>query len=101
MIIYAVQITIKATRETAWLEFMQQKHINEVMETGCFSEYHLLKQLDWDSDTEARYVIQYNCPSKQILDEYFELHAPRLREDVSHHFGGEFAAERKIYEIVN
>jgi hypothetical protein len=100
MIIYSVQVTILQTREAAWLEFMQQKHLNEVLDTGCFNGHQLLKQADWDSETDARYVINYSCPSRQILDEYFELHAPRLREDVAHHFGGEFSAERKIYEVL-
>ena len=100
MLIYSVQVTIAKKHEQAWLDYMQGTHLNDVIQTGCFSGHQMMKQTDWDSETESRYVINYACPSRQILDEYFELHAPKLREDVSKHFGGLFAAERRVFEVL-
>jgi Domain of unknown function (DUF4286) len=99
MIIYAVQVTITDQAEANWLKFMLETHIPEVMQTHCFLAYEILRQTDFISRNESRYVIHYRCADLTILQQYFDTFATALREDVQKHFAGEFSAERFIYEV--
>ncbi|MGE5521009.1 MAG: DUF4286 family protein, partial [Candidatus Dadabacteria bacterium] len=48
MIIYNVTTKINASVADSWLRWMQQEHIPEVMDTGCFSEYRFARLLEQD-----------------------------------------------------
>ena len=100
MIIYSVYITVQQSAATEWIEYMQQKHLNDVMATGCFESCQMLKQTDVISDDTGHYVIQYNSNSMEKVQHYLDEHAQRLRQDVVVHFGDRFTAERKLYEVV-
>lgn len=101
MIIYSVHITIQQTAAAGWLEYMQQKHLNDVLQTGCFVSCRMLKQTDFSSENAEQYVIQYTTASMEKLQHYFDEHALRLRQDVVAHFGDSFTAERRIYEVIS
>lgn len=100
MIIYSVQITIQKSVSENWLAYMQQKHIREVMDTGCFSSFQLLKQTDFEDDINDRYIVNYACVSEDLLQKYLTNFAASLREDVVKHFEHQFTAERKIYKLL-
>jgi hypothetical protein len=97
MIIYAVQITILKAESERWLKFMQQKHIKEVMATGCFISFQLLKQTDYTDAHYERFLANYTSASMNDLQQYLDKHADALREDVISRFPNQFKAERKIY----
>ncbi|MBK9327837.1 MAG: DUF4286 family protein [Sphingobacteriales bacterium] len=101
MIIYSVYITIQQTASAAWLKFMQQKHLNDVMQTGCFVSCQMLKQTESGSDNAEQYVIQYSAESMEKLQYYLDRHALRLRQDVVVQFGDSFTAQRRIYEVIS
>ena len=48
MIIYNVTIKIDWTIHDAWLAWMQQVHIPELVATGCFTRSQLVRLLDTD-----------------------------------------------------
>ncbi|MFN8239057.1 MAG: DUF4286 family protein [Chitinophagales bacterium] len=100
MLIYSVHITLEQAAETEWLEYMQQKHLNDVMATDCFVSCQMLKQTDFISDNTVEYVIQYSANTMEKLQHYLDEHAMRLRQDVVIHFGSRFSAERRIYEVL-
>src|SRR4051812_17233212 len=43
MIIYSVTITLQASIESDWVEWMKSVHIPEVLRTGCFSDCRIYK----------------------------------------------------------
>lgn len=100
MIIYCVQITIADTAEAEWLNYMTGIHIPDVLRTGCFESYEMLRETDFGSPDTSRYLIHYRCTSMAQLERYLNEFAAALREDVQKHFGGQFTAERRVYEVI-
>ena len=45
MIIYNVKVIIKKDVEDAWLKWMREVHIKDVMETGYFTNWEMQKLL--------------------------------------------------------
>lgn len=101
MIIYNVTVNIEDDAHDAWLKFMLETHITEVMKTGFFTEYKLAKLLTRQPDeTGTTYVIQYFAATMADYEKYRDEHAPRLQADTQKHFGGKFVAFRSLMEEV-
>lgn len=99
--IYNVTIKVEAAIGADWLTWLQEIHIPEVLETGCFTEA-LVTQLREVDDTEGpTYCIQYYASSKADYNRYIEIHAPRLRQKSFNAWGNRFVAFRSLLEIVH
>jgi hypothetical protein len=71
MIIYNVTCNVGSHMAEEWLLWMQQEHIPEVMQTGCFTEYKILKLLtDADDNEGVNYAIQYTANSIENYNQY-------------------------------
>ena len=100
MIIYNVTVNIEKDVHDDWFEWIKAVHIPDVMKTGMFLEYKMLKVLaDEDSD-EHTYSIQYTCESIEQYRRYETQYAPELRKDVQARYGTKFIAFRTLLEPV-
>jgi hypothetical protein len=101
MIIYNVTINIEADAHLEWLSWMQQVHIPQVIATGLFHGYRMLRVLNTQEDEEGfTYAIQYQLSSMKEYDEYIDLYATALRADTEKMFGGRYVAFRTLLEEV-
>ena len=91
MIIYNVTINIDESIHDQWLNWMQEKHIPEVLATGKFSSARMVRVLVVEEMGGATYATQYTTDSKDTLDKYYQEDAPRLREEGSRLFGDKIA----------
>ena len=101
MIIYNVTLNIENDILESWKIWIR-KHIKEVLETGKFEKAILSKVLS--SDEGHTFSIQYYSKSRDELNEYFELYAPKLREYTYKTFGNRvigFRTELEILDIFN
>lgn len=99
MIVYSVTVNIEDEAEKEWLEWMKQNHIPDVMNTGKFTSYRMLRVLSNQEDEAGQtYNIQYECASMKELDEYMNNHAPELQKEHSQKFSGKFVAFRTLLE---
>lgn len=100
MIIYNVTTKINVSVADSWLRWMQQEHIPEVMDTGCFSEYRFARLLEQDDTEGPTYTIQYIAESKADYNRYIELYAHSLREKVVKKWQHLFISFRTLMEVV-
>jgi len=100
MIIYNVTINIDESVHDKWLEWMQEKHIPEVLETGKFIKAKMAKVLLEEEMGGITYSIQYTAENKEILEKYYAEDAERMREEVSKHFGNKFVAFRTELAVI-
>jgi hypothetical protein len=101
MIIYNVTINLEDSIHQEWLDWMQEKHLAEVMATGMFSSYKMLKLLSRQEDeTGTTYAIQYSSKSMADYERYQAEFAPALQADGMAKFGGKFIAFRTLLEEV-
>ena len=101
MIIYNVTINIDESIHHDWLNWMQNKHINEVLVTGLFSHAKLVKVLVEEEMGGTTYSIQYSAESNEKLQEYYKTYAPKLREEGMRLFGDKMLAFRTELEVIN
>ena len=99
MIIYNVTINIEDDAHDAWLKWMKETHIPEVVGTGCFSSGSMFRLLV-EEQSGTSYSVQYRAPNKMAVDRYLKEFAPALRADAEKHFGGKFVAFRTLLEEV-
>ncbi|MEQ8470733.1 MAG: DUF4286 family protein [Marinoscillum sp.] len=81
MILYNITVNVEEGVQNDWLTWMRNTHIPEVMKTGCFEDYKLLKLLNDDPEAVGTtYAIQYFATSMAVLNAYLNEHAPLLRQ---------------------
>lgn len=101
MIIYNITINIETSVHADWLEYMKTVHIPDVMRTGMFSDYRMLKILTEDESGGHTYSIQYTCASLERFHQYEDIYAPALRNEVIKRYGDKFIAFRTLLEPVD
>lgn len=100
MILYNVTIKIDKDIQDAWLSWMKEEHIPELMQTGLFAEAKLLKLLEVDETDGFTYAAQYFCKTMQDYQSYINNHADQMRAKGIERFGDKFVAFRTIMQTV-
>ncbi len=92
MLTYQVKITVNASVEAEWLQWMKTKHVPDVIATGLIRSFHILMP----EETPQTYLFQYHFASKDDYERYSQEYAPKLREELIEKFGGQFEGERSL-----
>lgn len=100
MIIYNVTINIDDSVRDQWLEWMQEKHIPEILATGKFVKAKLVKVLIVEEMGGSTYSVQYFAENKENLEAYYNDHAPAFREEGHRLFGDKMLAFRTELELM-
>ncbi len=100
MILYNVTIIIEESIHEAWLKWMQEIHIGQVMDTGCFVSNRMLKVLDSPNEG-ITYCIQYVADSLDKYNDYKQKFATDLRADFPAEFSNKFVSFRTLMEFLD
>lgn len=101
MIFYNVTINIHESVHVQWMQWMQEKHIKDVLATGKFTSARMVKVLVEEEMGGTTYSIQYTTDSKETLQNYYEQDAPTLREEGNRLFGDKMLAFRTELELIS
>ncbi len=101
MIIYNVTVKTEAVIQDAWLKWMLEEHIPEVVGTGCFTHATVLRLLEVDDSEGPTHAIQYHAPSKALYNRYIDQYAGTMRERAFRKWGNRFIAFRSVMQVVN
>ncbi len=101
MIVYNVTTKVEASIATAWLQWMQQEHIPEVLATGCFTEANIHRLLEIDDSEGPTYSVQYKAESKALYNQYINQFAVAMRQKTFDAWGNRFIAFRSLMQLVN
>ncbi len=99
MIIYNVTVNIDDSHHDEWLKWMKEHHINDVVNSGCFSSGTIFKILV-EEQSGTSYSIQYRAPNMAAINRYLKDFAPALRNQSVEKFGEKFTAFRTLLEEV-
>ncbi|MFN4972563.1 MAG: DUF4286 family protein [Bacteroidota bacterium] len=101
MIIYNVTIHLEESIENDWVNWMQNIHLHDVMNTGMFMRYEFSKMLTRQPDeTGVTYVVQYVAQDMAHYERYRDEFAPALQQDGRTRFGEKFMAFRTLMETL-
>ena len=98
MYIYNVTINIDDSAHDEWLQWIQE-HIQEVLATGRFVSAKLTQVLV-DEEAGVTYSVQYTAATREDLDEYYRVDAPKLRSDGVQRFADKMVAFRTELKVV-
>ena len=101
MIVYNVTIKITDAIHDAWLLWLKEEHVPEVLYTGCFTHATILRLLEIDDAEGPTYTVQYFAESKSLYNRYIEKHAGILRQKSFDKWGNQFIAFRSLMQVVN
>jgi hypothetical protein len=100
MFIYNVTIMMDWRIHEAWLQWMQDIHIPEVLGTGCFEKHQLVRLIDVDETEGPTYAAQYFAATEADYKRYIEMYAPALRQGGLDKWGEKAVYFRSIMRIV-
>ena len=100
MIIYNVTIKVDGGIADAWLQWLLNEHIPDIMATECFSDYKVVRLLEVDDTEGPTYAIQYHAESKALYNHYITKFAPEMRQKSFDKWGERFIAFRSVMQIV-
>ena len=100
MIIYNVTIKVERTIADAWLNWLLNEHIPEVMQTNCFVDYKVVRLLEVDDSEGPTYAAQYYAQSKADYNRYIEIYSSKMRNLSFEKWGEQFIAFRSVMEVV-
>ena len=98
MILYNETVGVDISIEQEWLTWMKAAYIPRVMKTGLFEEFKLYKVLGSMEEGTISYSVQYFAKSMDEVEEYVEVYAPALIEDLRERFKDHHAAFRTVLE---
>ncbi|MBC7643436.1 MAG: DUF4286 family protein [Flavobacterium sp.] len=101
MIIYNVTTNIHESVQSHWLDWMQNKHIPEILATRKFSSARIVKVLIEEEMGGTTYSVQYTTDSKDTLQKYYDEDAPAFRQEAIQLFGDKMLAFRTELELVS
>lgn len=101
MIIYNVTSNVALPVADQWLQWMKEIHIPEVLNTGMFTDYRIVRLLDMDESEGITYVVQYIASDKENYQKYIREFAPAIRENLLKQWGEQVISFRTVMESVN
>jgi len=100
MFIYNVTSKVDHSISAAWLQWMKEEHIPDIIATGCFTKAKLLQLLETDDSEGPTYAIQYTAESKASYNRYLEQFAAVMRQKAMDKWGNKFIAFRSIMQVI-
>ncbi len=100
MFIYNITTQVTWKIHEGWLEWMKAMHIPDVMASGCFIEYRLLRLVEVDETDGPTYAAQFMAESKVLYNRYISEYAPGLRSKSFDKWGDQFISFRSVMQQV-
>lgn len=100
MLLYNVTVGIDKDVEIEWLQWMKEKHIPDVLNTGMFVSSKMYKVLHDQDDNTISYSVQYFAKSIDHIQQYLEVFAPMLIEEHRRKFLNKHVAFNTLLEEI-
>ncbi|MBG7630276.1 MAG: DUF4286 family protein [Bacteroidetes bacterium] len=101
MYIYNVTTNVDDSIHEKWLNWMKQKHIPEMLESGKFSSAKMCQVMVEEDMGGLTYAVQYATDSLETLESYYNEDAPKLRNEALKLFGDKIVAFRTELKVIN
>ncbi len=97
---YVVYVEVEAETAAAWEDYMRGHHIQEVVDTGCFTGA-VFASLDESPAGKRAFRTIYMADDRAAVDRYFATFAAGLRDDHNRRFGSQVTARREVLEVIS
>ena len=80
---------------------MLTEHIREILETGLFLKYQLVRLQEVDDIDGPTFAVQYYLENRENYDQYIRQFAPLLRKKVTNKWGDHEISFSTLMEVIN
>lgn len=101
MIMYNVTVKVEPSIAIEWLKWVNEEHIPDIINTGCFTQATLLRLLEVDDAEGPTYCVQYLAENINHYKLYIDKFAARMRNKSFEKWGNKFIAYRSVMEFVH
>jgi hypothetical protein len=101
MFIYNVTTRVDNSIKNEWLTWVQEVHIPEIINTGCFTEATVLRLLETDDSDGPTYAVQYRTESKAKYNLYVEKFASTMRQKVFEKWSDNIIAFNSLLQVIH
>lgn len=95
MIFYEVSVEVRADLCAAFEDYMRNKHLPDILATGCFS--HIRFDQAFSSENHALYRTCYQANTEDDYTRYLNQHASTMRADFMQHFPEGCVPSRQVF----
>jgi quinol monooxygenase YgiN len=97
MVVYEVNLTVDPSISEDFLAWLKG-HVEEMLEFDGFLGAEIFAA---EGASPPQYTVHYRLTDRQKLENYFQRHAQRMREDGLRRFPERFSATRRIFQPLN
>jgi len=101
MVVYNITYLVEHSIHENWLEWMKSVHIPEMLSTGHFQRFQILRLREVDETEGISYAIQFYVNDLESYNTYIAKSAPTLRLKVNEQWGDRVIGFRTLMEIVH
>lgn len=101
MIIFNITTNVDWQVHEQWLAWMKQSHIPEILATGCFQKYQMVRLIEVDETEGPTYAIQCYAESKEKYQKYSENDAMRMNNIVFKKWGNRVVTFQTVMEVIH
>lgn len=91
MVRYEVRVLVRADLQPAFETYMADKHLPEILATGCFAS------IRFERSEDGGFRSCYEAASEADLERYLAEHTLRFREDFLAHFPEGCEVRREVW----
>lgn len=100
MVLYNVTVKVEHGIHDAWIQWLKEEHIPEVLGTGKFITSRLFKIMTDSEEDGITYSVQYFAESMTDYFDYINHHANEMRRKGIEKWGEQFVAFRTVLKEV-
>lgn len=101
MIVYNVTTKVDHSIADAWLHWLKEEHIPDLIATGCFIHAVILRLKEVDDSEGPTYAVQYHAENETGYNRYIEEFANIMRKKATDKWGNKFISFRTVMTTVN
>jgi len=99
MLLYNETIILEDTAEKEWLQFMEEQHLPDMMETDLVVSNRTLRVIDSPNEG-ATYCVQYIFENMIKYEQFLEKNASAIHNRLNEKFKNRFVAYRTLMEFL-
>lgn len=100
MILYNVTIILDEEIHENWLKWLKNENLQEIMNTGFFISYRILKVLDSPNEG-LTYCIQFIADSAEKYYEFLQINPKLLQTNIPSEFQNKFVVFSTLMEFID
>lgn len=101
MYLYNITFNIDEKIHQNWLQWVQEKHIPEVLEKATFKSAKLIQVMLEEEMGGITYSVQYQVESKQLLDSFLNDSTYNLFAEMTRLFPNQFVSFSTELQVIN